>query len=448
MKPVSILVAVVLWGASVAAAYWFGQKNSTSSSTVTTVSSPDGTSGNGPGKPAAPGNSTRALADGAAGNAAGGAPSLQQIMAQIKLLARSGGMNNPSAGLKIVGLIGQIPEEDIPKALEAAEDSKEPQMKMMLQMVLLSRWAEKDGPAALKYAEEHAKDGPMAGISKMGVLSSWAQSDPEAAWQWMKDHKDEEEEGGGMFGGRAMMMTGLFSALASKDPEKAFQRLAEVEDKQQRTMALAGMAQTAWDDESRARLLKGIDSLPDAAERGEAKAGVLGQMAMVEPEAAIAEVAKLPDDERKTVAQRVGSMLMMSDPKKGADFMVANAPAGEKSSAYQQAVSMWAHQNTNAAGEWLSAQPQGPELDGARVSFASTAASKDPESAMEWAKTVTDENQRSAAITSVYTQWKAKNADAANAALDASGLPADRIEGLKSMKPVETGAPGAFVAPF
>jgi hypothetical protein len=400
---------------------------------VTTVAGDAGTGG-APGKPKAPGTAGAAAKEpGRSGAQA--PPSLQQILAQVKTLMRTGGMNNPSTAIKTLNLLSQIRPEDVPAALAAAEEMKEPQGKMMLYMVLLSQWAEKDGPAALKYADEKlSKQGPMVQMARMSVLSSWAQTDPDAAWAYVQ--KDlETGEGGGPMGGRSMMMMGLFSSLAAKDPEKAFARLGELTEKRERQMALNGIAQTAFDDSSRQRLMDEIGKLPDATERKEARGSVLGQLAMMEPEKAIELSASLPEDERHAVASQVGRMMMMSDPKKGAEFLLQNAPGPDKSNAYTEVVSQWAGQDPNAAGAWLGAQPQTPELDGARGRFAATVADRDPESAMAWAKTITSEERRADAIGEVYGTWRKKDEATANAALEASGISAEKIASFRALDP-------------
>jgi hypothetical protein len=444
MKP-RILILAALWAGTVAAAWWTGHRTGSHTASSRVVATREGIDA--PARPGSPGLGAAKSANGdqaANGSATGpdGAPqSLQSILAQVKSLMRSGGMQNPSAMLKTITLLGQIRDEDIQAALEEASNFKEPQAKMMLNMVLLSRWAEKDGPAALKYAEENSGDaGPMLQMAKMGVLSAWAQSDPDAAWEHLK--KDEDTGAGGMFGGRGMMMMGLFSALAAKDPDKAFARLAELDDSQERQMALNGIAQTAFDDASRTRLMDEITKLPDETERKEARAAILGQLAMMEPDQAIKLTADLPDGERKEVSQRVGTMLMMSDPERGASYLLENSDATNKPQVYQQIVSQWAGTDPNKAGAWLGAQPQTPELDGARSSFATQVARQDPESAMAWANTVTDENQRASAVEQVYTTWKKKDEAAATASLQSAGLPPDRIEAIRAGKTKATGTNG------
>jgi hypothetical protein len=436
MKPLTLSLATALWVGTAAGAWWLGHRRGTAEATATVIATREGADG--PAKPKAPGKGgTAAGVAGTATDAGGargpdGAPlTLQGILAQVKNLMRSGGMQNPSAMLKTITLLGQIRDEDIQEALKEAGNFKEPQSKMMLNMVLLSRWAEKDGPAALKYAEENLSDqGPMVQMAKMGVLSAWAQSDPDAAWEHLK--KDEDSDAGGMFGGRSMMMMGMFSALAAQDADKAFARLGELDDPQERQMALNGIAQTAYDDASRTRLMDEIAKLPDEGERKEARAAILGQLAMMEPDQAIKMTADLPAEERKDVSQRVGTMLMMSDPERGATYLLENAEPDKKGPVYQQIVSQWASSDPNKAGAWLGAQPQTPELDGARSSFATQVTARDPESAMAWANTITEENQRVGTVEQVYNTWKKKDEPAATTALQSSGLSPEKIESIRA----------------
>ena len=434
MKP-RILGLVVLWIGTVIAAWWGGNQTASRDAELKFIATREGAGG--PEKPKAPGQAqTKSKTSDAPGGGAGqggpGALSVQSILAQVKSLMRTGGMQNPSAMLKTISLLGQIRDEDIQAALKETSDVKEPQSKMMINMVLLSRWAEKDGPAALKYAEDNlGESGPMVQMAKMGVLSSWAQSDPDAAWEHLKTSDDS---GNGMFGGRSMMMMGMFSSLASKDLDKAFSRLSELEEPQERQMALNGIAQTASDEASRSRLMAEIGRLEDESERKEARASILGQVAMMDPESAIKMTAELPANERKEAAQRVGTMLMMSDPERGAAYILENTDADGKKQAYNQVVAQWVHADPNKAGKWLGDQPQTPDLDSARATFAGSVAGRDPESAMAWANTVTNPDERAASVTQVYNNWKKKDEAAASAALESSGLSPEQIQSIRAGK--------------
>jgi hypothetical protein len=249
-------------------------------------------------------------------------------------------------------------------------------------------------------------------------------------------------------GGRSMSLMSLFNSMASKDLEGALKRKGELESPEERRMALMGIFQSSYDDESRGRLFKEIDGMTDADERKQSRQMLLGQWAMLEPDKAISYIDSLPASERKEAAEGAGSVLMMSDPKRAAEIMLKNADPDKPGPTYERIVSQWANQDVNAAGTWLSQQSQGPELDAARASFARAAASRDPESAMEWAKTVTVGDKRASAVESVYKNWQKKDAAAAGQALQNSGLPPEKIEEIiKKAQPKEKTAAGSPAPP-
>ena len=359
---------------------------------------------------------------------------LKDILAKLKTLNHSGGgMQSPNAMMKIFTLLAKIRPEDFQDALKEAEDMTDQQSKMLLAMTVLSKWAETDGPAAMQYAQEHSKDqGIMGQMSKMSVASAWADQDPEAVWKWYNTTKDDADNG--PLGGQ-MVLVSLFSSLAAKDPELAFKRLDEI-DGAGKQMALAGMFQaTLYDDDKRTALLKQVDAMPDKTERQQAKQSMLAQWAMLAPDQAIDYVNAQPSEDQASLRTSMGSMLMMSNPRKGAAFLLDGATDTDKASRYDTIVNSWVHQDPNAAGTWLNEQPQGPHLDNAKRSFVTATAEKDPTSAMAWATTITAPDTREAATTQAYTAWKKTDPTAAEAALTASGLTPEQITKIHTTSP-------------
>ncbi len=439
MKPNLSIAALVLLG-TFASGYWLGWRtHGTDAATASGSGSTTAPSAQAAGKNKAPGGS-RPSAAGRAGNEADGASDsgygpakhlgVKDIFAKVKALMRGGSLNNPSVGFKVVGLLAQISDADVPAALAMVEDVKEKEAKMMFYMALLSRMAEKDGAAAMAYAEEKlANQGPMVQMSKMGILASWAESDPEGAWGYYQKHGDEV---GGMFGGKGAMLMPLFSTLAAKDQAEAFRKLSQLTDSQERQMALNGMAQAATDEPTRLRLMEEIGKIADADERKSARTNILGSIAMNDPDQAMALVRQIPGEERKESVERVGMMLMMSEPAKGAAFMLEMAEPKDLGSTYGSITSQWARMDPKAAGNWLNAQPQGPELDGARAGYSRTVMDRDPSGAMAWAATIEDANQRADSVRTVYEKWKKKDAAAAEAALGGTGLSPEQIEKVRA----------------
>ncbi len=213
-------------------------------------------------------------------------PSVKSIIARARVKMQ-GGMMNMSGMMRALAMLDSITDEQIQEALAEVERSvKEPQQKMMFGMLLLARWAESDGPAALAYAEEHfsAKNPMMMGM-KTGVISAWAQSDPEAAWDWYE--KQDPDSGGGRFRGRSMALMGIVGSLAMKDVDKAFERLETIEDQTERQMALQGLGQAIWDENRRGEILTKIESMEDATEKMAARPAVISQWTQIDPDGAI-----------------------------------------------------------------------------------------------------------------------------------------------------------------
>ena len=420
-----ILLVGSLWLGSLAATYHFGKSSAANESggalsdkSNVHVAGGSGSNGNK--------NSS------ASATKAGGSDvlPLKTILAQMKTMLRGGSMQNPNTMMKLMGLLDKISPEDFPAALAEAEAMTEPQAKMMLQMAVLGKWASTNGPEAMKYAEEHAKNmGMMAQMAKMSVASAWAENDPEAVWKWYQSTKDNDNAGP-MGGG--MVLVSLFSNMAAQNPELAFKRLGELEGPTKQ-MALAGMFQGAmFDADKRTAILAQVDAMPDKTERDQARQSMLGQWMMFAPEEATDYIKRQPAAEQTALRQTAGQMLMMSDPKKGAAFIMDGATDADRSERYSSVVSSWAHMDANAAGTWLNAQPKGPELDKAKQSFVFAAATKDPESAMTWATTITDDNLKATAVGHAYTMWKKTDAAQADKALQASGLPQEKIQTLQT----------------
>jgi hypothetical protein len=142
-------------------------------------------------------------------------------------------------------------------------------------------------------------------------------------------------------------------------------------------------------------------------------------------------VRSRPADEQAPLRTAVGNMIMNTDPERGAAFLMEGASDKDRGKVVDSVVGCWAQRDPLRAGEWLNKQPQGPELDNARRTFAGAVSQRDPAAAMDWAKSISSEEQRSNSMQQVYLAWKKKDTAAADAALDASGLSAERIQKIR-----------------
>ena len=362
-------------------------------------------------------------------------PSVKSIIAKARAKMQ-GGMMNTSGMMRALSMLDGLDDDQLVAALEEVDRSiRDPQQKMMFGMMLLARWAESDGPAALAYTDEHftSKNPMMAGM-RMSVVSAWAQSDPEAAWNWYQK-EDDSNQTSGIFGGKSMALMGIIASMANQDVDLAFDRLQSIEGVQERQMAIQGLGQAIWNEDKRGAILARIEDIEDPSEKSQMRSAVMTQWAMIDPEGALEWSANLEDGERSTVVKQIAQSLTWSDPQRAGELMLSEAKTpDERSSAYASSISTWAYNDPNGAGEWLAKQDQGADLDQARHQFSNSIAQKDPDSAMAWANAVKDEELRERAVKSVYMQWAGRDRDRAEAALSGSDLSAEKIEEIKAME--------------
>lgn len=224
---------------------------------------------------------------------------VEQVFSQLKARMRPGSMQNPVAMMRMMALLDKLDIDDIPDALAEAEAMDDQQAKMLVYMALLGKWGEHDGPAAMKYAEEHSKELGMAGsVAMMSAASSWAEYDPEAVWAWYQENQDDSSGmSGGNPMGNQMVLASIFSNLMRSDPDAAFERLGEL-DQSGKTMALSGMTQAAlFDPDHRKMMLGKIEALDDEGMRTSARQMLLSQWVIFEPEEVATWVGQQPAGE-------------------------------------------------------------------------------------------------------------------------------------------------------
>ncbi len=347
--------------------------------------------------------------------------------ARAELGSGMGGMMNMRGMFRAIAPLVDLDDSQIQEALAEVEKSiKEPQQKMMFYSILLGQWAEKDGKAALAYANDKLKGNAMFDMGIKGsIVGAWARTNPDAAWRWF------EAEGKAESGDRKnmMMVSSLFAGIASQDLDSAIARLDSL-DESQRQMAISGISMSGMNAEGRRRLLDRSGTLPEKT-RDAIRQNALSQWAMMDSDEALKWLRSLPAEEQKPLRQSVAQSVMMMDPKKGGEALLQDATEEEKPRLYDQIVGQWAYQDAKASGEWLTKQPQGPELDSARMTYATIVAQKDPAAAMDWAKSVTKPESREQAIGQVYQRWKQRDATAAEAALGTSGLSPESIGNIR-----------------
>jgi hypothetical protein len=433
-----VLIGVV-WRSSIAAAYFLGQ----SGSTLPTPAPPAIASTASQSSGAADAAKTARVVErfsGVPGDAEnGGSKSIVNIIARARMEMGSGmnGMMNLRGMLRAIAPLAELDDSELQAALAEVEKTvTEPQQRMMFYSLLLGQWAETNGPAAMAYAEKNVKKGPFDFGIKAAVLGAWARQDPDAVWRWYQSSKENITSDPNS----QMTVSAVFAGMASKDLDTALARLNTLEE-HERPMALNGIANTAGDARSRKRLLERSETLAPELRR-QIQENAIRSWAMMDPEEAIKWIRSRPAEDQPGLRTSAGNMVMMGDPARGAELMMEGVAEKDKPRTYDTIVGQWAYRDPRGAAEWLTKQPQGAELDNARRTFAAVVAQRDPSAAMDWAKSVVNEEQRVSSVQQVYQQWRKRDASAADAALDGSGLAPEKINAFRDAAKTATPTEG------
>ncbi|HWB04742.1 MAG TPA: hypothetical protein VG796_17065 [Verrucomicrobiales bacterium] len=154
-----------------------------------------------------------------------------------------------------------------------------------------------------------------------------------------------------------------------------------------------------------------------------ARAMVLERSIKEDPQAALKEYAALQQagGNPKDLARVTGAL---ADALAGKDVSAArewaqNLPSGDlRDRALNQVTKTWVKSDAPAASEWIRTLPSGQFRDGAARELSGALTRNDPASAFEWARSIENVKVREGALLNVVENWRERDADAANTALE------------------------------
>lgn len=307
------------------------------------------------------------------------------------------------------------------------------QEKMAVRMMLLNRWAAKDGLAAMETILSGEK-GMMQMVGAMGAMMGWMRSDPEQAYRWFQENG--ERLGSGAMGmGKDQVEAMYLANMAKTDFQGAMAKLDGLESHRQSSV-VQQLAQTAvMDKDRRAELLNYLKEKEDDSLLKTARESIVQHMAWQDPRGALSfiEDEKLPSDEREKLIERATSMWGHADPKRAVEYLAKESQgqenAGEKIS---DGFGQWIANDEAGAAEWLSKQPDEFQSDEVFQSAGQQLYVQGKyERAAEWYGQILDEDSRKNHYTMLYGGWSERDAEAAEQwknslppedALDSSGV--------------------------
>ncbi|MGJ8723790.1 MAG: hypothetical protein ACSHYB_04470 [Roseibacillus sp.] len=288
---------------------------------------------------------------------------------------------------------------------------------MAVRMMLLNRWAAKDGPAAMENVFEGDK-GMMQNINAMGAMMGWMRTDPEQAYAWFQENGDRL--GGGAMGmGKAQFEAMYFASKAKTDFEGTMAQLDGMESKTQKAV-IQQLAQSAgMDEERRTELLDYLKQSGDDSLLKDARQSIVQQMAWQDPKGALAfiESENLDAETKVELTQNATSMWSHSDPKAAIEHMSEDLKGKENAGdEISSTFGNWVRQDEAEAAKWLAGQPDEFKTDAVfRDSGNQLMHNDEYERSAEWFGQILDEDQRKQNYTRLYDEWNGDDADGAEA---------------------------------
>ena len=297
--------------------------------------------------------------------------------------------------------------EEVRLALDELEDAtSSTQVRMALQMMLISRWAKQDGRGAVEYAKE-IKNPMQKMTAMMGGVMGWAKTDPENAYTWYQENRDELK--GGMMG-KGMMNGIFFASMAQQDMKKAFTRLKDLNKSEQKTAIVMMSHGATMDVGKRKEFLAELEQIEDEEVRRGGMQGLVAQWVMQDPEGAVefVESRDWEDGAGEEVRQDLASTWAHLDPEAALDWRLKSAADQEnRSEAVASQFSRWMGQDPDAASEWLRKQPEDLRTD---ALYGETAEqlrrNNDYEQSVQWADQIENQDTRNEKLGRIYRDWK------------------------------------------
>ncbi len=278
--------------------------------------------------------------------------------------------------------------------------------------LLLSAWAKADPLAALDYAK--ANTGGRFATST--ILASWASTDPEAAIRWAETNHEGD--------GANPYLAGIIRTLAGSDPVRATQLLTGMPRSQERGEALDAMmphlltqgagAARAW-----------ISEIKDDSLRDGAMMRAATQLAATDPAGTAAWLAANPGQATQRTMDDVYSVWAGQDPQAAMSSISSLANGEDRSNALRGVISNVAITDPNAALSMMNRFPN-DVTDRVVQQFVWHSFGNDPSLAINQIARIADEGERNQMYSRTMGSWMDRDAAAASAWMRTNPLPVRR----------------------
>jgi len=288
--------------------------------------------------------------------------------------------------------------------------------------LILARWAELNGPAALHHVVENEEGSIWEGdADDMATIamSTWVEANPEQAVKWFR----EQSSGGGDERFQELIedsdvQTAFFAALARVDAGQARDMIMNMEGDVDDD-AMQAVARKEGSEEGLQELLENVRT-----DNWRARQGILQEWSKRNAAAAAAWLEGQPVGEgHHQLVFRVGNEYLDDNVEAGAAWLMRQeVPENQRDTRYSMIIDQWAMKDLASAENWLENQPDAPLRDGAEHRLSRYLAHNNRwEDAFHWAAGISNQGTQDRAAKYVFQHaWRDKTKPLPEGILDAA----------------------------
>lgn len=275
----------------------------------------------------------------------------QEISAAIREALKT-----PDAGLRfsiLEAAVKKVEVSGIPAIFEMSDSLYDEQLIRSLRSMLMIRWLDYDPKTAIEYARKLGNLCEDRGHSAAQAACLWARKDPSAAIAWV------ESLPSGYMKNQARSQIAV--DLAQRDPAIALEQATGIPGDQGRKAVFLVMQ--TWIRNDYLRAVTHLSAMPRGITKDRVIASVAGELAKIDPHAALALVLQM-------------------------------SPSRRKNQSLSDVASSWARKDPDAALEWANKQTNEPLKESLLYGIVLSVANSDPKRALELAQVLPTKDAR------------------------------------------------------
>lgn len=327
---------------------------------------------------------------------------IDSLLKQLELTPMNNGVDFDEY-FKIWETIRTFSEADVQHGIEQIGKTDKGEHHMMLQMMLMNRWAKLNGKAAMQFSVENLNT-QMQSMVSGSTFSTWAKTSPDEAVAWLEKHHDE-------FGSNGIIPfdSMIYSTLARQDVTTAIEKASELDSNRRRKEAFNGIARGIGSNpEKLLSFFQSVQEQTDDSTAKQVRSDVVQHLCYTSPETTKTLILGMENaQEKKALTKKLVQSLAWSNPEEGLQWGLSQAvDEKDKRDVVRTCLSNWAKQEPDAAAAWYEQQPEHLKSDSTIVKTTNNLKNNgNYKEAMAWAQRAKDIDKANDNKKSIYQSW-------------------------------------------